>query len=87
MCLAGVAAFATGFTAADGGAGVVPTGTLAGAVLASRDFFRNGLVCLATLSHSVCSSSLSTRLRRGGGSDRSGIDDGTRRFIGGDNDA
>jgi hypothetical protein len=56
-------------------------------VLARRDFLRNGLVCLATLSHSARSSSLSTRLRGGGGSDGSGIDDGTRRFIGGSNDA
>jgi len=61
--------------------------TLACEVLARRGFFRNGLVCLATLSHSARSSSLSTRLRGGGGSDRSGIDDGTRRFIGGDIDA
>jgi hypothetical protein len=42
---------------------------------------------LATLSHSARSSSLSTRLRGGGGSDRSGIDEGTRRFIGGGIDA
>jgi hypothetical protein len=39
------------------------------------------------MSHSARSSSLSTRLRGGGGSDGSGIDDGRRRFIGGSNDA
>ena len=61
----------TGFTAAGASA--------CSAAFATRGFFRNGLVCLATLSHSARSSSLSARLRRGG-STSSGM---TReRFIG-----
>src|SRR6185437_2275598 len=47
--------------------------------LAARAFFRNGFVCLATVSHSARSSSLSARLRRGG-STSSGMK--RERFIG-----
>jgi len=88
----GLAGAAGGFTEEDEAAEAFATealtsGVLASEVLARRDVLRNGLVCLATLSHSARSSSLSTRLRGGGGSDRSGIDDGTRRFIGGGIDA
>ena len=37
-----------------------------GGAAIARCFFRNGLICLAMLSHNACSSSLSIRLRRGG---------------------
>ena len=69
---------ATGVSAADGSA----------AALATRSFFRSGLVCLATLSHSARSSSLNARLRLGAtGRSRIGIK--VRRFIerGGNNDS
>src|SRR3954454_21808217 len=46
----------------------------------ARCRLRNGLTCLATLSHSARSSSLRPRLRRGG-SGNSGIKSGRRRFI------
>jgi len=88
MGRAGAAAgLATGLVDVGGAIGVFAAAEVAGWALASRDFFRNGLVCLATLSHNARSSSLSVRLRWGGGSGGSGIDDGTRRFIGDDNDA
>lgn len=93
----GLAGAAGGFTEGDDAAEafasevfaseVLPSDVLPCEVLPRRAFFRNGLVCLATLSHSARSSSLSTRLRGGGGSDGSGIDDGTRRFIGAGNEA
>jgi uncharacterized membrane protein YgcG len=84
MGLTGAAGFTEEDEVAEAIAGeVFACEVLACEVLARRDVFRRGLVCLATLSHSARSSSLSTRLRGGGGSGRSGIDDGTRRFIGG----
>ena len=49
-----------GLAAADGSVGVS-----VGCALATRGFFRSGLTCLATLSHSARSSSLKPRLRRG----------------------
>jgi hypothetical protein len=53
--------------------------------LAGRGFFRNGLTCLATLSQSERSSSLSARFGRDGAG-ASDIDDADGRFIGrGDN--
>jgi len=65
----GLAGAAGGFTEEDAAAEAFATEALASEVLPRRDVFRNGLVCLATLSHSARSSSLSTRLRGGGGSD------------------
>jgi len=51
----------------------------AGCDFAARDLFRNGLICLATLSHSARSSSLSARLRRGVANSGIEVDE---RFIG-----
>jgi hypothetical protein len=67
-----------------GAAGLIggaPYGGSTPCILAGRDLPRSGLVCRATPSQSVRSSSLSTRLRDAGGGD------GVMRFIGRDNNA
>ena len=80
-----IRATATGFgEAMSFGAGVAATfaaasGDATGG-LAARCRLRRGLICLATLSHSVRSSSLKPRLR--GGTGNSGIGRDVRRFIG-----
>ena len=66
--------------AADIAANGVSASGEAGCDFAARDLFRNGLICLATLSHSARSSSLSARLRRGVAN--SGIEVEDERFIG-----
>jgi hypothetical protein len=72
---------AAGFAAAG-----VSSSAEAASVFPERGFFRNGFVCLATLSHNARSSTLKLRLRRGD-ADHSGIEVGGGRFIGrGDND-
>src|SRR4051812_26129816 len=75
----GGAGGAAGFGAADfladpGGAGAavdfataVSSAGRTASAFPARALLRSGLACLATLSHSTCSSSLRLRLRRGGG--------------------
>jgi hypothetical protein len=75
---------------ADDAAGFEVVGAFAWRELAcgfdGRGFFRSGLVCLATLSHSARSSSLKLRLRRAAGGESGIVIEG--RFIGdGDNDS
>jgi hypothetical protein len=70
---------AIGFGETDGGA-ALGSGDAAGG-FATRGCLRSGLTCLATLSHSARSSSLKTRLRRGG-TGISGMMLEGRRFIG-----
>src|ERR1700736_122786 len=73
----GAAAFGFGAIACFVTAAVSDAGAAASA-FATRGFLRSGLTCLATLSHSARSSSLSARRRRGV-TDNSGI--GAGRFI------
>src|ERR1700709_604286 len=78
-----IGAGAGGFDEAIGfGAALVSGSGEATGGFGARCRLRSGLTCLATLSHSACSSALRPRLRRSGGG-HSGIEVEGRGFIGG----